>query len=181
MYFIAEIAHLEALKTTILDELGLMTRIMYFDLQITSLNPILDPITNLSTCAEVSSRVLVTRAMTDLFRITSRIYLWSLCPSCSPEDPKVMSLVEEVSSMMNCMPSGPNGLDCFPAWPLFIAGLSHFQRHHFGRCSENEPFSLARHQNLAPSAKSERYFLRYGKRRKKFVVMEGRRRSAGGI
>lgn len=65
MYFIAEIAHLEALKTTILDELGLMTRIMYFDLQITSLNPILDPITNLSTCAEVSSRVLVTRAMTD--------------------------------------------------------------------------------------------------------------------
>ncbi|KAK1145405.1 DNA-binding transcriptional regulator ume6 [Aspergillus melleus] len=64
----------------------------------------------------------LTKSISALFRIATRIYLHSLLPGFDRFDFTVTNLVASVPDILNYIPGGFNGYDRCIVWPLFIVG-----------------------------------------------------------
>ncbi|KAM5380452.1 hypothetical protein ACJA88_004781 [Fusarium oxysporum] len=64
----------------------------------------------------------LSKNMTMAFRIAARIFLCSLVPGFNPRQPSPMGLVEKLTTVLQHIPSGPNGFDRNLAWVYLIGG-----------------------------------------------------------
>lgn len=74
-----------------------------------------------SSTASVNPQKL-TRSTSALFCIAARIYLRSLAPGFSCNQPNIISLVGAAAEILRYIPAGRNGYDRALVWPLLITG-----------------------------------------------------------
>ncbi|KAE8348566.1 fungal-specific transcription factor domain-containing protein [Aspergillus coremiiformis] len=124
MYLISEVVCLEALKIeTGMDDLTIYSHVSALTAQIDYTEPT-DP--TLESPFDVSGGIkqdMLTKIITTLFRIATRIYLFSLTPGFDYYEPSVVNQVARVAEILQYMPSGPRGFDRCLVWPLFIVGV----------------------------------------------------------
>lgn len=65
---------------------------------------------------------ILQRNITLLFSKAARIYLCSMIPGITRHDPTMRNLLNEFTTLMDLIPSGPLGFDRSIVWPLLIAG-----------------------------------------------------------
>ena len=123
MYMISEIACLDAIKTQgTVDNMQLCSHIATIGeyLRLTEQPP---PVLDYpySSTGAIRPRQL-SRNMTAVFRIAARIYLCSLVPNASKHDQSMVDLVSRFVSVLEFIPSGPEGFDRSLVWPYLIAG-----------------------------------------------------------
>ncbi|CAJ0553792.1 Ff.00g123040.m01.CDS01 [Fusarium sp. VM40] len=122
MYLISEIACLESLKKDGMDDFTLCQHVSALGEQI-SLTEMGDagPKMPFNANGSLSPKQL-SKNMTMTFRIAARIFLCSLVPGFNPRQPSPMGLVEKLTTVLQHIPSGPNGFDRNLAWVYLIGG-----------------------------------------------------------
>jgi hypothetical protein len=122
MYLISEIACLESLKKDGMDDFTLCQHVSALGEQI-SLTEMGDagPKMPFNANGSLSPKQL-SKNMTMAFRIAARIFLCSLVPGFNPRQPSPMGLVEKLTTVLQHIPSGPNGFDRNLAWVYLIGG-----------------------------------------------------------
>lgn len=122
MYLISEIACLESLKKSGMDDFILCQHVSSLGEQI-SLTETGDLTPRLPVNANGSlSPKQLSKNITSAFRIAARIYLCSLVPGFNPNQPSPMALVDKLTSVLECIPSGPGGYDRSLVWVYLIGG-----------------------------------------------------------
>jgi hypothetical protein len=122
MYLISEIACLESLKKSGMDDFTLCQHVSCLGEQI-SLTEMNEPAPKLPFNANGSlSPKQLSKNMTAAFRLAARIYLCSLVPGFSPSQPSPIGLVEKLTEVLQTIPSGPNGYDRSMVWVYLIGG-----------------------------------------------------------
>ncbi|KAL8938179.1 MAG: hypothetical protein Q9216_004030 [Gyalolechia sp. 2 TL-2023] len=123
MYLISEIACLDALKSANgINDMQLCQLIgsLGQSLDTTEVPP--DSLTwPYSSTGAIRPKQL-SRNMTAVFRLAARIYLCSLVPHQTKDDPTLRSLVDRFTGILHLIPHGPDGFDKSIVWPLLIAG-----------------------------------------------------------
>jgi serine/threonine protein kinase len=123
MYWISEIACLEALKLDKLDEIQLCAHIKLLGGQLDLSEP---PPGTMENAYDSLTGVIRPRQLshniTSVFCLAARIYLCSLVPDVDRTDASLANLVEAVTDAMNFIPAGPNGFDRSLVWPLLVTG-----------------------------------------------------------
>ena len=61
----------------------------------------------------------LSKNITNAFRLAARIYLCSLVPGFNPSQPSPMALVDKLTTVLQHIPSGPEGFDRSLVWGLF--------------------------------------------------------------
>jgi len=122
MYLISEIACLESLKKSGMDDFTLCQHVSCLGEQIT-LTEINDtpPKLPFNSNGSLSPKQL-SKNMTTAFRLAARIYLCSLVPGFSPSQPSPIGLVEKLAEVLQTIPSGVNGYDRSVVWVYLIGG-----------------------------------------------------------
>lgn len=122
MYLISEIACLESLKKDGMDDFTLCQHVSALGEQI-SLTEMGDcsPKQPFNANGSLSPKQL-SKNITAAFRLAARIYLCSLVPGFSPSQPSTMGLVEKLTTILQQIPSGPNGFDRSLVWVYLIGG-----------------------------------------------------------
>lgn len=122
MYLISEIACLESLKTGGMDDFMLCQHVSSLGEQIsmTEVNEEAPrpPYTENGTLSPKQ----LSKNITSAFRLAARIYLCSLVPGFSPSQPSPISLLDKLTSVLKCIPSGPSGFDRSLVWVYLIGG-----------------------------------------------------------
>jgi hypothetical protein len=125
MYVISEIACLENMKQegaiddyTICHHASLLQAQLEEDENLASNIALANP---MSTNGMIQADQL-TRNMTAIFRVASRIYLASLLPGFHHDQQSTTDLVQRVAELLQYIPSGPLGYDRSLTWPMLIAG-----------------------------------------------------------
>ncbi|RDA92626.1 hypothetical protein CP533_1447 [Ophiocordyceps camponoti-saundersi (nom. inval.)] len=122
MYLISEIACLESLKTNGMDDFTLCQHVSALGEQM-SLTELGDPGPRSPYNANGSlSPKQLSRNVTAAFRLAARIYLCGLVPGFSPSQPSPVGLVEKLVSVLQHIPSGPDGFDRSLVWVYLIGG-----------------------------------------------------------
>jgi hypothetical protein len=122
MYLISEIACLESLKQTGMDDFTLCQHVSALGEQI-----------SLTEAGEVGPKIpynangtlspkQLSKNITHAFRLAARIYLCSLVPGFSPSQPSPMGLVEKLTNVLQYIPSGTKGYDRSLVWVYLIGG-----------------------------------------------------------
>lgn len=124
MYLISEIACLESLKTSgRIHEAKLRHHISALSMQLehtASADATLEwPCTSPGGTVEPQK---LTASMSALFCIAARIYLRSLAPNFSCNQPSIISLVGAAAEILRYIPAGVRGFDRAIVWPLLITG-----------------------------------------------------------
>ncbi|ODA77365.1 hypothetical protein RJ55_06993 [Drechmeria coniospora] len=122
MYLISEIACLESLKRDGMDDFTLCQHVSALGEQI-SLTETDEACPKIPFNANGSlSPKQLSRNITTAFRLAARIYLCSLVPGFSAGQPSPMALVEKVTNVLQCIPSGPEGFDRSLVWVYLMGG-----------------------------------------------------------
>ncbi|KAI1005991.1 Transcriptional regulatory protein [Podosphaera aphanis] len=122
MYLISEIVCLEDLKRDGIDDLPLCQLVQALGGQITLLE-IDSPTLEIPFDAQgVLHPQQLTWNLTAAFRIAARIYLCSLVPGFTPDQPSCVSLIANLIQVLEYIPSGPNGFDRSLVWVYLICG-----------------------------------------------------------
>ncbi|KAK5990448.1 Transcriptional regulatory protein pro1 [Cladobotryum mycophilum] len=122
MYLISEIACLESLKNSGMDDFTLCQHVSALGEQI-SLTEANEgsPKMPYNSNGTLSPKQL-SKNITAAFRLAARIYLCSLVPGFSPNQPSPMALVEKLTNVLQFIPSGPNGYDRSLVWVYLLCG-----------------------------------------------------------
>lgn len=64
----------------------------------------------------------LSKNITNAFRLAARIYLCSLVPGFNPSQPSPMALVDKLTTVLQHIPSGPEGFDRSLVWVYLIGG-----------------------------------------------------------
>lgn len=122
MYLISEIACLESLKRDGMDDFILCQHVSSLGEQI-SLTEVNDsgPKIPFNGNGSLSPKQL-SKNITAAFRLAARMYLCSLVPGFSPSQPSPMALVDKLTSVLQTIPSGPNGFDRSLVWVYLVGG-----------------------------------------------------------
>ncbi|KAL8803486.1 MAG: hypothetical protein Q9223_006131 [Gallowayella weberi] len=146
MYLISEIACLDALKSANgINDMQLCQLIgsLGKSLDTTEVPP--ESLTwPYSSTGAIRPRQL-SRNMTAIFRLAARIYLCSLVPHASKDDPTMQGLVERFTGSLQLIPHGPDGFDRSIVWPLLIAGSQSTSRSIFRQALAGRMASLGEH------------------------------------
>ncbi|KAJ6789005.1 hypothetical protein PWT90_06698 [Aphanocladium album] len=122
MYLISEIACLESLKKGGMDDFILCQHVSSLGEAI-SLTEVGDITPRLPFNANGTlSPKQLSKNITSAFRIAARIYLCSLVPGFSPTQPSPMTLVDKLTSVLQCIPAGTEGYDRSLVWVYLIGG-----------------------------------------------------------
>ncbi|KAI9676243.1 MAG: hypothetical protein M1829_003072 [Trizodia sp. TS-e1964] len=122
MYLISEIACLEALKISGMDDIQLCTHIHALAEQIGLTEPGPGAITYpYSSTGSLRPRQL-SRNMTAAFRLAARIYLCSLVPGYDRYSASIVDLVSKLVDTLQYIPVGPEGFDRSLVWVFLVAG-----------------------------------------------------------
>lgn len=123
MYLISEIACLESLKKTGMDDFTLCQHVSSLGEQIslTEMSDSAPPKLPFNSNGSLSPKQL-SKNITTAFRLAARIYLCSLVPGFSPYQHSPMGLVEKLTEVLQTIPSGPNGYDTSMVWVYLIGG-----------------------------------------------------------
>ncbi|KAI4207546.1 MAG: hypothetical protein LQ346_000478 [Caloplaca aetnensis] len=123
MYLISEVACLDALKSS--NGINDMQLCQLIGSLGTSLDTTEVPAELLmwpySSTGAIRPKQL-SRNMTSVFRLAARIYLCSLVPNKTKDDPAMQALVDRFTGSLHLIPHGPDGFDRSIVWPLLIAG-----------------------------------------------------------
>ncbi|KAL8952397.1 MAG: hypothetical protein Q9222_001674 [Ikaeria aurantiellina] len=87
----------------------------------------------------------LSRNMTSVFRLAARIYLCSLVPHQSKDEPTMQVLVERFTASLQLIPHGPDGFDRSIVWPLLIAGSQSTAKSSFRQALNGRIASLGEH------------------------------------
>ncbi|KAL8714682.1 MAG: hypothetical protein Q9220_001631 [cf. Caloplaca sp. 1 TL-2023] len=87
----------------------------------------------------------LSRNMTSVFRLAARIYLCSLVPHQSKDEPAMQVLVERFTGSLQLIPHGPDGFDRSIVWPLLIAGSQSTANSTFRQALSGRIASLGEH------------------------------------
>lgn len=122
MYLISEIACLESLKHSGMDDFILCQHVSSLGEQIT-LTEVSDasPRLPFNDNGSLSPKQLC-KNITAAFRLAARIYLCSLVPGFSPSQPSPMTLVDKLAGVLQCIPAGVEGFDRSLVWVYLIGG-----------------------------------------------------------
>ncbi|CAK7267185.1 DNA-binding transcriptional regulator ume6 [Sporothrix epigloea] len=124
MYLISEIACLEALKASGMDDITLCRHVSVLGDQIgrTELGeePAALPFNANGTLNSKQLRVNITAA----FRLAARIYLCSLIPGFCPSQASCRGLVDKLTTVLQTIPCGPAGFDRCVVWAYLMAGFA---------------------------------------------------------
>ncbi|KAH0434702.1 hypothetical protein CcaCcLH18_05142 [Colletotrichum camelliae] len=122
MYLISEIACLENLKGSGMDDITLCQHVHALGEQI-NLTEMGEPSPKMpyNTNGSLSPKQL-SKNITAAFRIAARIYLCSLVPGFNPAQPSCVGLVEKLANVLQLIPSGPGGFDRSLVWVYLIGG-----------------------------------------------------------
>ncbi|KAL0939020.1 uncharacterized protein CTRU02_205630 [Colletotrichum truncatum] len=122
MYLISEIACLEALKGSGMDDITLCQHVHALGEQI-NLTEMGEPSPKMPYNSNGSlSPKQLSKNITAAFRIAARIYLCSLVPGFNPAQPSCVGLVEKLTNVLQLIPSGPGGFDRSLVWVYLIGG-----------------------------------------------------------
>ncbi|KAK0369076.1 hypothetical protein CLIM01_13565 [Colletotrichum limetticola] len=122
MYLISEIACLEALKGSGMDDITLCQHVHALGDQI-NLTEIGEPGPKMpyNNNGSLSPKQL-SKNMTAAFRLAARIYLCSLVPGFNPAQASCVGLVEKLANVLQLIPSGPGGFDRSLVWVYLVGG-----------------------------------------------------------
>ncbi|KAL4891715.1 sexual development transcription factor rosa [Aspergillus ambiguus] len=124
MYLISEIACLESLKIEgRVDDVNIYSHISALNAQIDWTEPTTLTFEMPYGPSGMVNPEQLTKTISALFRIASRIYLFSIIPGFNPSDPSIVNLVASLVDVLQYIPTGPTGFDRSIVWPLFIAGV----------------------------------------------------------
>ncbi|GJN77716.1 C6 sexual development transcription factor (pro1) [Purpureocillium lilacinum] len=122
MYLISEIACLESLKRDGMDDFTLCQHVSALGEQISMIE-------GSDTCPKSPFNVngslspkQLSKNITNAFRLAARIYLCSLVPGFNPSQPSPMALVDKLTTVLQHIPSGPEGFDRSLVWVYLIGG-----------------------------------------------------------
>ena len=122
MYMISEIACLDALRTNgAIDEYQVCELVHSLGMHLDATETRSPMESAISPTGAVKPKHL-TANVTAVFRLAARIYLCSIVPNASKWGESVMVLVERLSTVLDFIPSGPDGFDRSLVWPLLIGG-----------------------------------------------------------
>lgn len=121
MYLISEIACLESLKKDGMDDFTLCQHVSALGDQLNYTESSEIPRMPYNDNGSLSPKQL-SKNMTAAFRIAARIYLCSLVPGFTPNQPSPVGLVEKLVNVLQYIPSGPNGYDRNLVWVYLIGG-----------------------------------------------------------
>ncbi|KAF9890869.1 hypothetical protein FE257_005445 [Aspergillus nanangensis] len=125
MYLISEITCLDALKGEgRVDEMSVCSHVSALGRQLEFTEPA-DQTLESPFChaTGILRPEILTKNMTNVFRIAARIYLCSLVPGFDRNQPSNLNLVTAVATAMHYIPAGQDGFDRSLVWPLLIAGV----------------------------------------------------------
>lgn len=124
MYLISEIACLEALKASGMDDITLCRHVSVLGDQIgrseVGEEPAALPFNANGTLDTKQLRVNITAA----FRLAARIYLCSLIPGFCPSQASCRGLVDKLTTVLQTIPCGPAGFDRCVVWAYLMAGFA---------------------------------------------------------
>ncbi|KAG6117453.1 hypothetical protein E4U13_001047 [Claviceps humidiphila] len=121
MYLISEIACLDWLKTSGMDELTLCQHAEGLGRELTATEADQGwPKMPYSSNGTLSPKQLCLN-ITAAFRIAARIYLVSLIPGFSPSQASMQGLMEKLTMVLQLIPSGPHGYDRSMVWVYLMA------------------------------------------------------------
>ncbi|KAB8228759.1 Zn(II)2Cys6 transcription factor [Aspergillus alliaceus] len=125
MYLISEIACLESLRVDgLIDDMTVLSHVSALTGQIDWTEPA-DPRLEVPfTSSGVVIPEKLTKIITSLYRISARLYLYSLLPSVDYNDPAITIWLATMIEILKYIPAGSSGFDRCLVWPLFIAGAS---------------------------------------------------------
>ncbi|KAK1250303.1 hypothetical protein MKX08_010306 [Trichoderma sp. CBMAI-0020] len=122
MYLISEIACLESLKRDGMDDFTLCQHVSALGEQI-SLTEVNEFTAKMPYNANGTlSPKQLSKNITAAYRLAARIYLCSLVPGFSPNQPSPMSLVDKLTNVLQFIPSGPEGYDSSLVWVYLLCG-----------------------------------------------------------
>ena len=122
MYMISEVACLDALKQQgAIDDLQVceLVKSLGMHLDATESRNAMEPAVTSSGAIKPKHLAL---NITAVFRLAARIYLCSLVPDASRHKDTSKVLVDRLATVLEFVPSGPEGFDRSLAWPLLIGG-----------------------------------------------------------
>ncbi|KAF4123453.1 hypothetical protein GMORB2_6154 [Geosmithia morbida] len=133
MYLISEIACLESLKKTGMDDFTLCQHVSLLGEQMTLTE--MESSSYPGSSADVGGAVKpalsaegilspkqLSRNITTAFRLAARIYLCSLVPGFSPNQHSPITLVARLVDVLGTVPSGPHGYDRSLVWVYLMGG-----------------------------------------------------------
>ena len=122
MYLVSEIACLESLKKEGMDDFTLCQHVSALGEQLT-MTEVNDngPKMPFNGNGTLSPKQL-SKNITAAFRLAARLYLCSLVPGFSADQPSPMNLVEKLVNVLHFIPSGAGGFDRSLAWVYLIGG-----------------------------------------------------------
>ncbi|KAL1896609.1 DNA-binding transcriptional regulator ume6 [Sporothrix stenoceras] len=124
MYLISEIACLEALKASGMDDIMLCHHVSVLGDQI-GLTEIGEAPAKLPFNANGSlSPKQLSKNITAAFRLAARIYLCSLVPGFCSSQASCRGLVDKLTAVLQTIPCGPAGFDRCVVWPYLMAGFA---------------------------------------------------------
>ncbi|KAE8150774.1 fungal-specific transcription factor domain-containing protein [Aspergillus avenaceus] len=124
MYLISEIACLDSLKTNgRLDTHGINHHVTALTRQLDRLEPADRTLEDPYNAAGDINADILTKNITAVFRVAARIYLYSLAPGFERNGDSTINLVDQLSSVLRYIPTGPYGFDRSLVWPLLITAV----------------------------------------------------------
>lgn len=124
MYLISEIACLEALKASGMDDIMLCHHVSVLGDQI-GLTEIGEAPAKLPFNANGSlSPKQLSKNITAAYRLAARIYLCSLVPGFCPSQASCRGLVDKLTAVLQTIPCGPAGFDRCVVWVYLMAGFA---------------------------------------------------------
>ncbi|OAA78204.1 transcriptional regulatory protein pro1 [Akanthomyces lecanii RCEF 1005] len=125
MYLISEIACLESLKKSGMDDFVLCQHVSSLGEQISMTESGDDHMQQLRMPFNANGTLSpkqLTKNITAAFRIAARIYLCSLVPGFTPAQPSPLGLVDKLAGVLQFIPAGPGGYDRNLVWVYLIGG-----------------------------------------------------------
>ena len=86
--------------------------------------------------------------MTAVFRLAARIYLCSIVPNANRQQESMRTLVERLATVLEFIPSGPDGFDRSLVWPLLIGGSMSAPDSRFRRILDDRIAMLGEHSEF---------------------------------
>ena len=148
MYMISEIACLDALKVNgAVDDLQVCELVKSLGMHLDATETRCPMEYAISPTGAVRPKHLAFN-ITAVFRLAARIYLCGIVPNASRQDESMKILVERLSTVLDFIPSGPDGFDRSLIWPLLIGGSMSTPESRFRSVLEERITMLGEHSEF---------------------------------